>query len=496
MSDLVRSQEMPTASGSINGTVVAASGDTGGASGLPTIPGYDLLGNLGAGAMGEVFLARSQATGQEVALKLVTRTLMDRPDLLKRFEREVKILSTLRHPNIAGAIGSGRCDGRLFLAMEYVRGPTLASLLKVAGAFTEIDALRITMQVAQALDYAWQKSGLIHRDIKPANLLAVPEADGGEGERVKIIDYGLARSAVEEDLSMTMTGMIMGTPNYMSPEQVRGEKNLGPQADMYALGCTMFHMLTGKLPYTANAPAQVMAAHLKDPIPDPGALVPSLTAATRHLVMTCMAKDPGKRYASYAPLVTACETAMRTISLRDTTSIRLLRRPLVLSRPTNRPIPPKGKDAPAANAFDKFETARLHRHVKESDQKPGDPYKPSTDRYPTPNPENAPKPTNMRAGSATAALAKAATERFQRTKSTTAIHRKGQQGQQPGTGRQEYTAGGTSTAGTQIPIPQSPGATRLPIQPISEPPPERHIMAWLVVALTVAGFVIAAVLVL
>ncbi len=491
MSDLVSSQDMPTAPGNIDETVISELGDAADADGLPIIPGYDLLGNLGAGAMGEVFHARSQATGQEVALKLVTRTLMDRPDLLKRFEREVKILSTLRHANIACAIGSGRCDGRLFLAMEYVRGPTLASLLKVAGAFTEIDALRITMQVAQALDYAWQKSGLIHRDIKPANLLAVPEADGAEGERVKIIDYGLARSAVEEDMSMTMTGMVMGTPNYMSPEQVRGEKNLGPPSDMYALGCTLFHMLTGKLPFTANTPAQVMAAHLKEAVPDPGAVVPSLTAATRHLVMTCMAKDPGKRYATYAPLVTACEAAMRTISLRDTTSIRLLRRPLVLSRPTNRPIQPKEKDAPATNAFEKFETSRFQRNAKANDK-----YKPSTDRYPTPNPDDAPKPTAMRAGSATAALAKAASERIQRVRATTSIHRKGKSGQQPGTGRQEYSSGGTSTAGTQIPIPQSPATVRLPVQQISEPPPERHLIAWLVVALTIAGFVAAAALVL
>lgn len=491
MSDLVQRQDLPTVHGPGDETLTAPlEGKP--TEQLPQIPGYEVTGRLGAGAMGEVFLARSQASGGEVALKLVTTALMDRPDLLKRFEREVKILSTLRHPNIAGAIDSGHYGGRLYLAMEYVRGPTLSSLLKVAGAFSEVDALRITMQVANALDYAWRKSGLIHRDIKPSNLLAVPEADGAEGERVKIIDYGLARSTDSEDMSMTMTGMVMGTPNYMSPEQIRGEKELGPQADMYALGCTLFHLLTGRLPFPGNAPAQVMAAHLNDPIPDPGILVPSLTAATRHLVMTCLAKDPKKRYPGYAPLVTACEAAMRTISLRDTTSIRLLRKPLVLSRSTARPIRVKD-DAPAGH-FDKFETARLQRRVKEEEQgnTTADSYKPSTDRYPTPNPELAPPPKHLRAGSATAALTKAATAKFQRTKGTTSVHRKG-------TARTHRMAGSTSTLGTAeapLTIPTTSIMRRQPQMPMPEAPPERHAVAWIVVTVTIVGFLVAAWLVL
>lgn len=492
MSDLVPRQDLPTVHGPGDETLVAPL-DGKPTEQLPNIPGYKVTGRLGAGAMGEVFLARSQATGGEVALKLVTTALMDRPDLLKRFEREVKILSTLRHPNIACAIDSGRYDGRLYLAMEYVRGPTLSSLLKVAGAFSEVDALRIIMQVAHALDYAWRKSGLIHRDIKPSNLLAVPEADGAEGERVKIIDYGLARSTDSEDMSMTMTGMVMGTPNYMSPEQIRGEKDLGPQADMYALGCTLFHLLTGRLPFPGNAPAQVMAAHLNEPIPDPGSIVPSLTAATRHLVMTCLAKDPNKRYPAYAPLVTACEAAMRTISLRDTTSIRLLRKPLVLSRSTARPIRPKD-DAPAGH-FDKFETARLQRRVKEEEHgtSTADPYKPSTDRYPTPNPELAPPPKHLRAGSATAALAKAATDKFQRTKGTTSVHRKG------GTGRSHRAAGSTSTLGTAeapLAIPTTSIMRRQKQAPMPDAPPERHAVAWVVFTVTIVGFLVAAFLVL
>ncbi len=490
MSDLVRRPDLPTVHG-VEETILATP-ETSSAEQLPRIPGYDVTGHLGSGAMGEVFLARNQATGMEVALKLVTPALMDRADLLKRFEREIKILSTLKHPNIAGAVDSGRYDGRLFLAMEYVRGPTLASLLKVAGAFIEVDALRITMQVANALDYAFRKSGLIHRDIKPSNLLAVPEADGGEGERVKIIDYGLARSTDGDDMSMTMTGMVMGTPNYMSPEQIRGEKELGPQADMYALGCTLFHLLTGRLPYPANAPAQVMAAHLNESIPDPGSIVPSLTAATRHLVMTCLAKNPAKRYPAYAPLITACEAAMRTISLRDTTSIRLLRKPLVLSRSTARPIQPKDT---SPGHFDKFETARLQRRVKEEEHgsSTADPCKPSTDRYPTPNPELAPPPKHLSAGSATAALAKAATEKFKRNGGTTSVHRKG------GTARARRAAGSTSTLGTAeapLSIPTTSITRRQPVQPMAEAPPERLGVAWVVVTIAVIGFGVAAYLVL
>jgi serine/threonine protein kinase len=487
MSDLVQRHDLPTRVGNVDDTAlpVAPEGN-GGADGLPTIEGFDILGRLGAGAMGEVYQARSHKTGEEVALKVMAPALMDRQDLIKRFEREIALLSKLRHPNIACATESGKIDGRLYLAMEFVRGPTLSNLLKVAGAFSEVDVLRIAIQIAKALEYAWTSSGLIHRDIKPSNLLAVPESDNSGGERVKIIDFGLARATDSDDMSMTMTGMVMGTPNYMSTEQIRGEKELGPQADMYALGCTLFQLLTGRLPYPGNAPAQVMAAHLKEAIPDPGSLVPSLTPATRHLVMTCMAKEPGKRYASYTPLINACDAALRTITLRDTTSIRLLRRPLVLSRPTKKTAAPIEE---ADQVFkDDYETARLRRKVKEKEASEGSShpssYEPSTDQYGADVGSDAPAPKHMRPGSATEALAKAATERFNRNKSTTSIHRK------------KATAAAKKRQSDHIPIPTTSVTRRQMPKQIAEPPAERHLVAWIMVIVTLVGFVAVAVRVL
>lgn len=490
MSDLVRRQDMPTRIGDDATELTPPSIALN--SKRPEIPGYEMLGELGSGAMGEVYQARNLETGMEVAIKVMAPELNERRDLVKRFEREIALLTKLKHPNIAGAIDNGNVDGRLYLAMEFVRGPTLTNLLKVSGPFSEVDALRITLQIAQALEYAWKSSGLIHRDLKPSNLLAVPE-ENGQGERVKIIDFGLARSVYSEDVSMTMTGMVMGTPNYMSPEQIRGEKELGIQSDMYGLGCTVFHLITGRLPYIANAPAQVMAAHLKEAIPDPGSLVPSLTPATRHLIMTCMAKKVSDRYQSYEPLIKACEAGLRTITLRDTTSIRLLRRPLVLSRPQRVTAAAVAAAEAEPDLYgDRFETNRLRRKEAEESAKRGsdasnvDSYKPSTDRYPTPNPENAPAPRHMRPGSASEALAKAATSKINRVRSTTSVHRN------PGTG-----AVPRKDPSTELPMPiPSTASVRRQVAPMGPAPEEKHTMAWVVVGITVVGFCIAAYFVL
>jgi len=302
---------------------------------LPRIPGYTLLERIGAGAMGEVFRATHRATAQEVALKLISRSLLDSAEYSKRFQREIELLMQLDHPNIAKAIDSGIHDGRLYLAMEYVRGPTLGSLLKMRGAFHEADVLRLTIQICQALDNVHTKFGLIHRDIKPANILIVPGAGstssgGDSGDLCKIIDFGLARSTHGEDQSLTITGMVMGTPFYMSPEQIRGEKDLSIHTDIYAIGASMFHLLTGALPFDGSSPAIVMTGHLHGKVPDPGRLVPSLSNATRQIVMTAMAKDPKKRFLNYPAVMRACESALTAVAGKDTTAVKLLRKPMTL----------------------------------------------------------------------------------------------------------------------------------------------------------------------
>lgn len=464
---------------------------------IPVVTGYEIIGKIGEGAMGEVFHARHIESGKEVALKLMVPSLNDRKDLLQRFEREIKLLSGLNHPNIAGAVGQGTCNGRMFMAMEFVKGPNLANLLKVVGVFNEPDVLRVGLQVAQALGYAWTKVGLIHRDIKPANLLVIPDPSNQGGETVKIIDFGLARSTYNDDMGMTMTGMVMGTPNYMSPEQIKGEKDLGPQCDMYSLGCTLYHLLTGRLPFEANAPGQMLAAHLSDPVPDPSRLVPSIASSTRHLVMTLMAKETNKRFSDYQGLINSCEAALRTLSMRDTSSIKLLRRPMVLSKP--RMVPSSSTAATVTIDPFEHETGRQRRRVNAVGAGPAavpSEYKPSTDKHPI-----APDPVvsettsrRTRPGSATEALARVATEKIKRKK-TTGIHRKNTaQASKPGTARLAgNTTHPTALASEPLPIPTLP-PREVGLANLSDTHDHHsHRVAWTMLALAIIGLILAAI---
>jgi serine/threonine protein kinase len=311
---------------------------TGAKQGLPLIQGYDIVAKLGAGAMGEVFHARQRSSGREVALKIMAERLLDSPEFVKRFEREIQLLSRLDHPNIAPALTHGSHDGRVYMTMEFVRGPDLGMVLKSQGPFPEADVLRMAIQIARALEYVHDTAGLIHRDIKPGNLLVItaPKGESG-GETIKIIDFGLARSTIDEDQNMTLTGMIMGTPYYMSPEQIRGERNLSIHTDIYALGATMYHLLTGAVPYDGKSQAMVMSGHLNSPVPDPGALMPNLSRATRYLIMTAMSKLAQKRFVNYPAFIACCERALQSLQIQAG-SIKILRKPMtksVRSRPNS-----------------------------------------------------------------------------------------------------------------------------------------------------------------
>lgn len=278
------------------------------------IGGWLIQRRLGAGAMGEVYLA--QRDGRRAALKLVAKRFAGDEAFHQRFQREIALLSRFDHANVAHAYDGGEHDGRPWLAMEFVDGPNLQDLLAGRGPFFETEVLLLAMQVARGLQHIHAQAGLIHRDVKPDNVL-VARAPGGDparllnpGDVAKLIDFGLAKPAEEEGQGLTMTGMIMGTPNYIAPEQVACERNLTLHVDMYALGATMFHLLTGRVPFDAGSAAAVMAAHLNSPVPDPGQVVPSLSGPTRKLVMTTMAKKVSQRYADWNAFIAACEKAI------------------------------------------------------------------------------------------------------------------------------------------------------------------------------------------
>jgi serine/threonine protein kinase len=195
-----------------------------------------------------------------------------------------------------------------------------------------------------------------------------------DGDLVKIIDFGLAKSVDAEDQRLTLTGIVMGTPSYMSPEQIRSDPHLDYHTDVYALGATMFHMLTGRIPYPGAVPAMVMVGHLNEPVPDPGALVPSLSPLTRQLVMTAMAKSTKDRFVDYRGLIHACEKALKALGQGPVNTMRMLRKPMV--RSGNPSTPPSGSARPEADSGDDFvpmESDRETRSITKRTHKPPSP---------------------------------------------------------------------------------------------------------------------------
>lgn len=285
---------------------------------------YEVVRQLGAGAMGEVALARQLGSEREVALKTVRTAHADDVGFVRRFLREAELAARLDHPNVVGALAYGELHGIVFLALEYVRGPVLTDLLKASGALLETDALRLVRGVAEGLAHAWETAALVHRDVKPGNIILAraegdPTALALLPEDVpKLIDFGLAKAMQGggEGASMTLTGQILGTPQYMSPEQIQQDPGLDHRADQYSLGATLFHLLTGRPPYAGSTPIAIITSHLHDPVADPGTLLPALSPETRRLVMTALAKDRNTRYPDHRAFAAACDRALAAAASR------------------------------------------------------------------------------------------------------------------------------------------------------------------------------------
>jgi len=258
-----------------------------------TLSHYEIRDSLGAGGMGEVYRARDTKLDRDVAIKVLPDDLAADPDRLARFEREAKLLAALSHANIGSIYGLEEADGVRFLVLELIEGETLEQRLR-KGAIPVPEALDIARQIAEALEAAHDE-GIIHRDVKPANVLLTPK--GG----VKVLDFGIAKSTVldtgvaETELatSLTMDGTLMGTPPYMSPEQVRGAV-VDKRADIWAFGCVVYEMLTGRSAFGAETLADTLAA-IVDREPDLAALPASTPSLIRSLVRRCLRKDPLQR---------------------------------------------------------------------------------------------------------------------------------------------------------------------------------------------------------
>jgi len=259
------------------------------------IAGYKLLAPLGRGSMGAVYQAVQLSLERVVAIKILTPALALNPRYAKRFEREALASAKLNHPNIVAALDVGEENGLRYLVMEFVPGNNVAQLLD-HGPIEEHKAVGIAIQVARALDHA-HRSEIVHRDIKPANILVT--ADGV----AKLGDLGLAKN-IDGDASQTEEGMAMGTPFYVSPEQARGERRVDIRSDIYSLGATLFHMVTGRVPFPGPNPAVVMTRHLNDPLEPPDEVNGAVSRGLSQIIEKMMVKDRESRYQTPADLIT------------------------------------------------------------------------------------------------------------------------------------------------------------------------------------------------
>ena len=260
------------------------------------IPGYLLERQLGAGAMAVVFRARQLSLDRTVAIKVLPKKLSENPDYVARFYKEGKAAAQLNHPNIVQAFDVGEAGGYHYFVMEYVEGHTLYDELADGKVFSEPEALRVIIQVARALEHA-HSQGLIHRDVKPKNIMITKDGT------VKLADMGLARAAADVEAAAAEAGKAYGTPYYISPEQIRGEVKIDFRADIYSLGATLYHLVTGRVPFEGPTPAAVMHKHLKEPLIPPDHINTSLSSGLGEVVEVMMAKDRDRRYPSTGDLL-------------------------------------------------------------------------------------------------------------------------------------------------------------------------------------------------
>jgi serine/threonine protein kinase/formylglycine-generating enzyme required for sulfatase activity len=279
------------------------------------IEGFRILRELGRGGMGVVMLAED-AKGRQAAVKLLPKEVSGDLGYISRFEREAKVLQSLDHPNILKVFGTGRTpEGAYYILMEFVDGKSLGDTLKALGKVRADQAIAIAVKVADGLESA-HRQGILHRDVKPDNILMSRSGD------VKISDFGLAKDSTD-NVKLTLTGQVIGTPSFMSPEQGMGEK-VDERTDLYSLGVTLYTMLSGRKPFTGDTPMDVVMKHIRDPVPDLRKAAPSLPAGLYDLIHALLAKKPAARPR------TAAEVAQTLRDVADRSGWDLSQPPTVL----------------------------------------------------------------------------------------------------------------------------------------------------------------------
>ncbi len=262
---------------------------------------FELVEVVGSGGMASVYRAYDRLLERPVAVKILHGHYLSDEEAVERFQREARSAAQLAHPNIVTVIDRGEDDGRPYIVFEYVEGENLKQLVQREGALPVGTVIDLGIQIAQALEAAHER-GVVHRDIKPQNVLLAEEG------RVKVTDFGIARSRGTEGL--TLTGTIMGTSDYIAPEQAKGEPS-GEASDVYSLGVVLFELLTGKVPYEAESPVATAMRHVHDPIPSVRSVRPEVPARLDACVRRALAKEPRDRFASMSDLIAELEACRR-----------------------------------------------------------------------------------------------------------------------------------------------------------------------------------------
>ena len=268
-----------------------------------TFGGYHIIGLVGSGGMGLVYRAEQRILGRTVALKVIRPEIAGSGDYRARFLREARFAAAVDHPHVVSVFDAGEQDGRLYLAMQWVDGLDLGTLIDREQRLAPERAVLIGVQLAGALQ-AVHDAGLVHRDVKPSNVLV---RDIGGHDHAYLTDFGIAKAPAAQD-SLTRTGWVIGTPGYLSPEQIRGEQP-GPRSDLYALGCVVFQALTGQPPFEGDSDLAVRWAQATTPPPPASSLCPALGTRYDAFLARALAVDPDERFMSGTAFAEALQSA-------------------------------------------------------------------------------------------------------------------------------------------------------------------------------------------
>lgn len=325
---------------------------------------YRLVERVGGGGMGHVFRAEDVQTARTVAVKLLHRELWSSPDVTARLFQEAKVVSSIRHPNIVEILDADTSEHGPFIAMEFLEGSSAGALLQALGRFDEATTLAIVIPVLDALHSA-HEAGVVHRDLKPENVFVCHERTGrGERGSVHLLDFGIAKlSSSQEQAPRTRTGVVFGTPDYLSPEQATGEGQLDGRSDLFSVGIVMFELLTGRRPFAASTAVATAFRIVHAAPPSFESLGVSVTGELRGIIRKLLAKAPADRPASAGEVLRVLTSIDPDEDARQVRLLRILGEADDRRRRSTRPPPTPRQLTPSPLGLD-FR-ATLHRSARE-----------------------------------------------------------------------------------------------------------------------------------